>query len=480
MLAFVARRAAGDLAGIATAACVVLYHPALFLASRPLGETVAIALLAFSLLAVGERRRAATPLAGLAAGVASLARPNLLVVPLLWAVARAWRRDFRGAVVLLAGVSIPVVPVAVLNFVTSGHFVPISANGGITLYHGNGPGALGVYTPPAGFSGAIELQRDEARRIASAETGRMLDDVDADRWFAHRALAARWSDPVATMALVARRAVLTLDTAEHGLDDAPALDLNPWRWGAPLPFAVLLGLAVFGWACGVEVFLALVGCAATPLIFYVSSRYRLPFAVLLGVPAGIGAARLVDAFADPAVARRRWRALAAGALAAAFAWLVPSGRMVRAENAAGIVNRAVALKQRGDLQAAEIAVRRAFVTDPGTPKGRFVLGSILEAEGNVEEAEVIYTDAVTRDPGDADCAGNLAAILLRRGAADEAIVVLRATLSRNPDHPVAWNNLVVALVAKGDRSGAAREAATAKTRGVVLDAELLRSVEAAR
>ena len=184
-LAWTARSFAGPGAGIAAGVLALAYHPALFFASRPLGETLAVALLAFA-LAVGSGARGPGATSGLLCGLAALARPNLAPIAVAWSL--GWPRR---AALLLGGAALVVAPVAARNWIASGHLVPVSSNGGITLYQGNGPGALGIFTPVEGLSGRLDRQRDEATRTASAVAGKRLDDVEADAWWGRRALRVR-------------------------------------------------------------------------------------------------------------------------------------------------------------------------------------------------------------------------------------------------------------------------------------------------
>ncbi|HZN54017.1 MAG TPA: tetratricopeptide repeat protein [Candidatus Polarisedimenticolaceae bacterium] len=475
-LAAVARRHAGESAGLASGALVLLYHPLLFFASRPLGESVALLALAGSLLLASRGDRGAFG-AGVAAGLASLARPNLLLVPAVWGAREAQLRRWRRVIALAGGTALVVLPVTLRNVVVSGHLVAVSSNGGITLYHGNGPGASGIYTPPDGFSGDVALQQDEATSLARARSGRALDAVEADRWWGRQAWGARLADPTGTARLAAKRGLLLLDDYEHALDEAPESDDNPWRLTAPVGFGWLLGLAAAGVALvgfrgtgGGIVWGALAATAVAPLAFYVSSRYRLPLALVLTVPAGIGAATLARGDLD---LRKRLGAGAIGAAFLALSLLIPSARLARLEEATTAANRASLLRWAGDLPRAEAEARRALALDASSVAARYNLGVILEAEGREVDAEAAYREVLSIDPGSAEAAGNLGKMLILRGEASAAIPILEGAVARRPGHEACWTNLVLALVVLKRFPEAAERADAALRAGVRLDPEVV-------
>ena len=80
---------------------------------------------------------------------------------------------------------------------------------------------VGLIEPARGFSGEVGRQREEATALARRLSGLDLDEVEADGWWGRRALETRLKDPAGSMVLLARRAVLTIDNHEHGLDYAP-------------------------------------------------------------------------------------------------------------------------------------------------------------------------------------------------------------------------------------------------------------------
>ena len=89
LIAVAGRRRLGEGAALAAAALYLLHAPLLFFASRPLGESLALFLL-FAAVAAAWRAGPASGLAaGFLAGLAALARPNLLLVTLFWAAGEA-------------------------------------------------------------------------------------------------------------------------------------------------------------------------------------------------------------------------------------------------------------------------------------------------------------------------------------------------------------------------------------------------------
>ncbi len=489
------RRHAGATAGLVSAGLFLFHHPVVFFASRPLGETLALFFLSASLWVYGRSDSAAPGGAGVLGGLSTLARPNLILLPAAWVLLNLARRRYRVALGLALGAGLIILPVTFRNWQASGHFVPVSSNAGITAWHGNGPGAQGIFTAPDGFSGDARFQRDEATTRARYLTGEEFDDVEADRWWGRQAVAVRLDQPLETLALVARRAVLLVDNYEHSLDYAPMLDDDRWRVtvrrgtriGAGsfeisiVPFAVLFGLSVsaivlrgFRGTGGWPLWSAILVAAFAPIAFYVSSRYRLPLSALLAVPAGIGVHALIDGAG--ASVRRRGAAIALGLVCCLGSFAVPSGDLVRTQMASGLVNRASSFKDGGRLDRASAEVLAAVELAPDSAFAHFVLGVIKEAQGEYVAAEAAYADALAIDPGLAEAAGNLAGRWILRGNAAEAVPVLRRALEDRPQHPGCWTNLVVALYAAGDPEAARGAADRARELGVGLDDELLQVI----
>lgn len=484
LLAVAARRLAGDRAGLAAAALALLLHPPLFFASRPAGESLAVLLTAAALILAGRERLTSTGLAGGLAALAALARPNLLLVPVFWAASEGLARRWRHVACLLGATVLILGPIAIRNLRVSGHLVPISSNAGLTLYHGNGPAATGGYTSPAGFSGKVETQRDEATGLARIRSGdASLDAVDADQYWGRQAIRERLSDPLGSLRLLAWRTLLLADSYEHGLDDPPALDPSPWRRLAPVRFGWILGLSaaavlLLGWrrTGGRIVWGAVAACAASPLLFFTASRYRLPLEVVLCVPAGVGVSELLLAVREAPWARRT---LLAGTAVAGFVLLsiaVPSGELAKSEEAGALANRVELETKAGHLDAALKTAQASVALDPSNLLARYNLGVVFQAQGRSAEAEDSFRAVLRLDAGHAAAAGNLANLLIAEQKPQEAVGVLRDALEKGAGNDVCWNNLVVALALSGDNDAARAAFDEAARRGVPLDRALFDAI----
>jgi tetratricopeptide (TPR) repeat protein len=383
----------------------------------------------------------------------------------------------------MGSMMLALVPTTVRNYVVSGHIVPVSSNAGMTFYHGNGPGATGyIRVPPELAQGGKADQRKIATWLAGKRSGLPLDDVEADRWWGRQALRERLRRPGESVKLLFWRAALVSWNAELALDMGPRQDLNPLRWASPLPFAVILalaacGVALVGWrgTGGWPVWAAIAACALTPLVFYVSSRYRLPMVAMLCLPAGAGLAAL---FRPRAEIRPRWIGLGVAGVVVALSLLVPADHLLAQSDAGGFRQRAWAWQQVGGLPEAEADLRRSLELLDTTAPTWVQLGVLLESTGRGDEAEQSYRRALELHPGHAPAACALGQLLRIDGRDAEAVPVLREGLKSHAFFEACWNHLVGALTALGEMEQAAREVERAARRGVEIDPRVLEELRA--
>lgn len=306
--------------GYVTAGLALLHGPFAFHGLKLLPVTLALAtqllLLWLALRAAEHPTAGRLSLAGLAGGMAALARAEslLLLVLLLAALVFLYPRRlrvFHAAVVLL--LTLAVVAPATLHNVRQGDFVLIASSAGENLFIGNQRGADGGHTPLHSQASDIESQRILAGQLATRAVGRELRPSEVSRYWATRARGEILAAPGPWLGIEAaklRRTLLDADPTDlYSLSLERRLYVG-WLYLLFIPASVLMAAALLG---GIRLFRGgglrraapllamLVGHLAVLMAFFVSTRLRLPFYFLL---CPLAAQALVSAFDDWTYRRR--------------------------------------------------------------------------------------------------------------------------------------------------------------------------------
>jgi tetratricopeptide (TPR) repeat protein len=486
----IGRRSFDSRAGIVAAALFALYGVLVFYETKLLPTALAV----FVTCLVIERMQAADAsefdgwwlAAGVVLGAAALARPNLLLLAplvLVWIGvnrSRPWPRRLRRGLLCLAGVIAAVAPVTARNYLVAGDPVLISANAGITFYQGNNREAGGRFSATEGMSGSIFRQRDESRALAEERAGRRLTESEVSRYWLGRGLDYIREDPVRYLRLEGRKLLLALDNYEHGLEYNPAIDPNPVRFLAPLPFALILGLAVARGFSGRSVareetplYLLIAVQAATLLLFYVAGRYRLPAIGPLSVVAGCGAVVLWTRI--HAGWKASWKPLTVGAVAATISFApVPSAgsSLYRLQQAQALDDRGGAYVEAGRIEEAVEAYRAAIESDPDYPFAHLDLGKALRTLGDHGGAERALREAIRLAPRMGEPHFDLGVVLYETGRLEEAADAFEAALALDPTDASAGNNLIGTCLRIGRRETATETWKVMRERGLAVDPAL--------
>jgi len=115
----------------------------------------------------------------------------------------------------------------------------------------------------------------------------------------------------------------------------------------------------------------------------------------------------------------------------------------------GILLRAVALHQAGQLQQAEPLYRKALACRPDHPDALHLLGVLNGQLGRLDEAIELIRRAITLSPAVARYHCNLGKFLGDKGLLDEAVATLRTAIDLAPDYAQAPSNLGAVLNAMG-------------------------------
>lgn len=369
---------------------------------------------------------------GLALGLAVVANPVLVPLVPLSAVWLAWnhRGALRRALLPAAIAVLCIAPATLHNWLASRELILTSAQAGLGFYHGNQPGAHGIYHAAEGVSSDRVKQTADARDAVRGESDGTWKGVsDA---YMRRGLAFWRADPSTAVVLALEKAWWFAGGRNYGDVYASTLErddgLAPSQWLASLPVAWFTIPALFAALLlmrrGAQHWpgIALLGATfATVVVFWYSPRYRLPCVPVIAV---FGAWTLVNVLARREPVSKALRVACGLAFAASIAatWTLGVER---------------------DAPRAFEAQFHQTVGNAHVERGEFELALDRYARA----ARLGFADAA---PARAD-------VLRRMGRAGDAIATLRATLARSPEDDFARRGLAIALAQSGDLEGARAE-----------------------
>lgn len=422
------------------------YGPLVYYTGAILYTTLAVTLILWIL----ERLTAPVPrrpalhrfVTGLLFALAAVGKGNIVLflpfaaLVLARGVAAKPRWNRRAPVPFLLGFAAVISLATARNYAASGDFVPLTSNGGLNFYIGNGPESSGAYEKPEG----LDVDHDPSgRRMLEKEYGRRLSPTEVSRIWRDRALAFIREKPAAEFALMVRKSVFLLSTFEIPQIESYHFQKRYSRLVSFLfiPFGVIAPLALAavcrrrdGRTLALTTFLA--AYAASIVLFFVLTRYRLPMLPVLMIYASITVSDAVRAF------RRGQRA----AVVRTAAWVLPFALLCN--------------------------INFYFISpDTGDAQSRYRLGIIRASEGRIDDAIREYEESIRLDPSYAKSRLNLGEIRAVRGETAEAEKQLRASVGLDPRYPKARLNLGTLLY----RSGRIDEGRRELERAVELDGE---------
>lgn len=356
-----------------------------------------VALLTWLLWATREGRRGAWLALGVTAGLGALLRGNLLLL-LPFFVVVPWLRAARGprlrqSLVVLAGITLVLAPVAVRNLAVGGVFALSTSGAGTNLYGGNNEhNPSGRATEFPWVRGIPEHEADDWRHEAERRLGRApLDRGEVSRFWMRETWRSIVARPGLHLAILARKLRLVLSPYETPDNHSLAWDRQHVRAlrGPFVGWGFVGGLALAGLALSLrrergatwELAAFLILYAATIVLTVVSGRIRLALLPLALPFAGYAVHALVVAW------RARRPLVESSVVALGFA-VVVLARVPAAER---------------ELDLAERDFNHAIY--------------LAEAAEGEAEAEAVARDLAARYPGSSRVETLLAALESRRGFA---------------------------------------------------------------
>ncbi len=432
----IGRRVFDETTALIASAIAVLYGSFMFTESKLMSTTLAVTLglvlMRVMLLAAERRTLLLWACCGALAGVTALARPEILLfVPFaVWwirdvcrrrdakkgkvaidQVALAGRQPWFAISVFIVFVVITVSPVTLRNWIVSGDWSLsnlISSQAGITFYQSNNERAHGLYTflDWVGFSGNPVAQAREEEAIAEQDTGRDLKRSEVTRYWIRRGMRWILSDPGGFVVLESKKLIRFLGSYEYSTEYIINVEREsvPSLWIAFLPFAAITGLGISGILIhlkqgmkppAVLLLLFVASNFLVVMIFYVSSRYRMPSAPYLILFAG-HAVRQIGGWRKSPISARRTDAWIYGIIALAlfgiFHLQIDSSAVVQEANVHFNSGNKYYEKERFDEAVTEY--RRSLRVNPKNWRAWFNMGNTYNKLGRRQEAIDSYRKAL--------------------------------------------------------------------------------------
>ncbi len=476
------QRAFSRMAAIAAGVFAALYVPFIFFEAEFLEITLVMAFVTAMLVLLmdtaerlesSEQKepgsgagRLRTAAAGLLLGLAALGKPNLLLfapVGAVWLATRGFGRYggrpsrgganswVRSGIVFFLLTGLTILPATIHNYRVEGDLIPVSSNGGINLWIGNHEGASGMFGVPPEMR--LDL-RMSSEAVAERATGRDLSAGEVSDYWAGRALDFMRENPSQWLRLTARKFALFWNHYEipnhYHLGFvkrfAPVLKVPVGTFAVVAPLG-LLGLAL-GWRRRRAAPLLgafAVTFMASVLPFFITGRYRLAITAALIPAAGFA---LVEFWR---LAReRRVGALISGLATLAVLAVVVNADLVEFTTAPMHNTVGAILGQRGDMEEAVDAFRKAIEEDPRDISSRYNLGRALMNLRMPVEAERHFRVATKLHPGYHEAWIGLGRSLAVQDELGGAVESWRRVLTADPPAPPAARGEARALIEQAE------------------------------
>ncbi|MDD5207691.1 MAG: glycosyltransferase family 39 protein, partial [Desulfobacterales bacterium] len=433
-------RTAGITAGLLYSAYKVSFFYSLLILKTTFSITLLLVFVIFLLHVVRVGRAGLWFLLGLLAALMVFVHANLLaLVPmtilLYWFLERPkMDRVLVHAVCFVMGLMVFLSAGAFRNHWVSGEWIWLNTQSGRLLYSSNNPDNLtGRYNVPAFARPHPQESETDFQREAERRTGRPLTSKEVSSFWTEQTGKFLKDHPQVIYTLIKNKLLGTISDYEvpvnHSYETSARIaKIDQW----PLPtFALILALGIPGLTLGVSarkkilwLVLPILVVLITVILFYTSSRFRMPAVPFLIIGAGISADRISHWI-------RRKEILRLSALFAAFVLLytlsVYAPRPLPTGTEEFYLSKAYWSQEK--YEEAKDEAQKGAERFPNQARFPVLLGMIALSERQYTEAVGYNRRALEIDPSNADALHNLGLAFLMNGKGNDAERVIERAIA---------------------------------------------------
>lgn len=394
----------------------------------------------------GESRKAVWLISGILIGLSAIIRPNILILfpfLLIWLYCKVNRQFFSRLILIIIGSAIIVLPVTLRNYITANDIVLISSSGGLNFYIGNNAGSTGILTEPDFIMPNPLFEHKDARAMAEELAGRRLTASQASKFWFKKGLEFIIHNPVRYIWLLIKKAYFIINYYEvpdninyyffKRFSSLLRLPLFSSRIVIPLGL-VGICLSLLKKEDSGLLYIFFLGYGFSLLLFFISSRYRLPMIPFLIIFSAYCLYQFYHGLRTLSLQ---------GHLIAAFLLLISISLLINRENkdmhdiflSQSYHSLATIYYKQSDFSNAMKEAEEAVDINPYNAEACNSLAWIYaQREINLDKALSLAATAVSANPDNPNYYDTLGWIYYKRGMIDEAIETMNKGLFFEPDN----------------------------------------------
>ncbi len=362
-------------------------------------------------------------LLGLVCGVGIMIRPNItlfFIAAYAWLFlfrlrGTGWKKILLRSAATALGLAVILAPVAVRNHNLTGHWILLPVSGGLNFYIGNNPEAAETVATRPG-------ERWHQLTILPREKG-IFQEPYGSKYFYRRTFEYIGRRPLDFLAGLLKKGRLFFNAREVPRnvdiylfrDYSRILRALVWKTGGfSFPLGIVLPFAFLGIVVNLRrfrrlafLYIYLAAYSASIILFFVTSRYRLPLLPVLCIFGASGGWRLYRQFKTGS-----WGKVVLSLVLLAGAFI--------------FCNRTIEIPEDNVNFESELYL---------------VLGPVCLERGEIDRGIRYLELSAEIEPGNADAHNLLGAAYLEGGRTEQALAELLQAIGHDPEHAGAYKNL---------------------------------------